>query len=117
MNKSSGKRKLYSLKWDSKLWQIHFLIFGPPNFQAETPENFQENMAKGMMQRSERQTAEANDLDIDITTDHLQRLTNLYQHYILKTSSWDELTVDHGFLYDLISIQFSSSHLSQSRKS
>ena len=65
---------------------------------------FQENMAKGMMQRSERQTAEANDLDIDITTDHLQRLTNLYQHYILKTSSWDESTVDHGFLYDLISI-------------
>lgn len=71
--------------------KISFKFLGLLNFQA--PANFQENMAKGMMQRSERQTAEANDLDIDITPDHLQRLTNLYQHYILKTSSWDKLTV------------------------
>lgn len=64
-----------------------------------------------MMQRSERQTAEANDLDLDITPDHLQRLTNLYQHYILKTSSWDELTVDPWFPPVSSSpLQFSSSH-------
>lgn len=73
-----------------------------------------------MMQRSERQTAEANDLDLDITPDHLQRLTNLYQHYILKTSSWDELTVDPWFppVSSMISysLQFSSSHFSQSSR-